>query len=153
AIIMGLVLLIMGILDWNFYFQQYYADTRVLNARLQRPQMDNEVQTAQSRWQAALGPHYQVYIAGHTLQYYGDTTTSYLVSAPPVVRIQNLPADLPARAPPGQGMAFVFYADTIQYRDLIAQNYPGGMSGESYSPYGRPLFYSYVLPPSPLRPR
>jgi hypothetical protein len=98
---------------------------------------------------ATLGPSYQVYIVGHTVQFYSDTTTAYLVSAPPVVHIQNPPADLPARAPPGQSMAFVFYADTIQCRDLIAQDYQGGVSGETDSPYGQPLFYSYVLPSSP----
>jgi hypothetical protein len=146
AILIGLIVLILGLLDWNYYFKNYYADLRVLNPRLQRPQMNYEIQMAQSRWQAALGPAYRVYIVGQSAQPYDAATTSYLIDNQPVGFVRNPPADFPP-PPQGGGLAFVFYADTVQYRDQVAAAFTGGTFGTVQTPYGQPLFYSYVIPP------
>src|SRR5439155_13739651 len=78
--VLALLLVLLGWQNVDFYFHRYYADVRVLDARIQKPQHYYEVQAAQSRWQAALGPRYRVFGLGPTIQTYDPATTAYLVS-------------------------------------------------------------------------
>jgi hypothetical protein len=58
----------LSLLGWSnlsFYFHRYYADPASLRSRSYRSAQQNyEIQTAQSRYQASLGPGYHVVAVG-----------------------------------------------------------------------------------------
>ncbi|HMA34810.1 MAG TPA: glycosyltransferase family 39 protein [Chloroflexia bacterium] len=145
VLLLGLVLL--GLLNVDFYFHRYYADVRLLAPQLRAPQTSYELQAAQSRWQAALGPMYHVYTVGRTAQPYDPETTRYLVTGQTWAAVPDPPTGLPPPAP-GAGLAFIFFLDTAQYRALVAGMYPDGTPGEVRNPLGTLLFYTYVRPPA-----
>ncbi len=73
---------LLGWLNLNFYFHHYYADPASLKSNAYRSAQQNyEIQTAQSRYQASLGPGYHVFTVAHRLPPYDPITTRYLVPA------------------------------------------------------------------------
>ena len=57
----AIALLVLGWCNLNFYFHRYYADPESLKSKAYRSAQRNyEVQTAQSRYSASLGPNFTV---------------------------------------------------------------------------------------------
>jgi hypothetical protein len=120
----------------DFTFNRYY---------IERPEF--EIAAAQSRWEAALGTDYRVFVMGPTWQPYDSEMTQYLIQGQEGTTLLNLPADLPVPAVPGKGLAFVFFPDHDTYLPVVQRLYPGGTLGEVHSHSGVHLFNTYVLPP------
>src|SRR4029453_9401403 len=77
----GIALLVLGWCNLHFYFHRYYADLETLKSKAYRSAQRNyEVQTAQSRYSASLGPNYKVFTVGQSSWPYDPVTTRYLVS-------------------------------------------------------------------------
>jgi 4-amino-4-deoxy-L-arabinose transferase-like glycosyltransferase len=143
----GLTLL--GWLNLNFYFHHYYADPASLKSNAYRSAQQNyEIQTAQSRYQASLGPGYQVFTVGQCPPPYDPVTTRYLVADQEWSMLTNPAADLPSITAGTKGLAFLFFPGNEQYRELTHKLSPGGVDGEVTTKQGRHLFYTYVLTPT-----
>jgi 4-amino-4-deoxy-L-arabinose transferase-like glycosyltransferase len=135
-VLVAALLLAIGWFNLQFYDQQY------LQAR---PAF--LVRTAQSRWEAALGPAYRVYTVGKTWQPYSAETNQYLVHGQEGAALLDPAHDLPLPPAPGKGLAFVFFRDNEQYLPLVQQLYPGGTGGPVQAGDGTLLFSTYVLTP------
>jgi 4-amino-4-deoxy-L-arabinose transferase-like glycosyltransferase len=143
----GLTLL--GWLNLNFYFHHYYADPASLKSNAYRSAQQNyEIQTAQSRYQASLGPGYHVFTVAHRPPPYDPITTRYLVADQEWSMLTNPAADLPSITAGTKGLAFLFFPGNEQYRELTHNLYPGGVDGEVTTKQGKHLFYTYVLTPT-----
>jgi 4-amino-4-deoxy-L-arabinose transferase-like glycosyltransferase len=133
-------------LDLSFYFHRYYADPASLRSSAYRSaQYNYEIQTGQSRYQASLGPGYQVFTVGQRLPPYDHVITRYLVTGQQWTMLSNPEAQLPSIAVESKGLAFVFFPGNEQYRELAHNLYPGGVNGEVTTKRGKHLFYTYVL--------
>jgi hypothetical protein len=133
-------------LNLNFYFHHYYADPESLKSKLyRRAQRHYEVMTAQSRYQASLGPGYQVFTVGRMSSPYDPATTRYLVSDQKWTLLMNPAAELLSINPENNGVAFLSFPGNEQYRQLTHNLYPGGVNGEVMTKRGKHLFYTYVL--------
>jgi hypothetical protein len=63
----AIALVVLGWCNLNFYFHRYYADPESLKSKAYRSAQRNyEVQTAQSRYSASLGPNYEVFTIGQS---------------------------------------------------------------------------------------
>ena len=146
---LALALITLAWLNTDFYFRRYYADPdRLVSENYRRAQGYYEMQTAQSRYQASLGPDYVVRTVGQSTVAYDPTTTSYLVKGQDWGVVANPASELPlANVPPGKGMAFIFYPGSEQYRDVVRSTYPGGEDGEVQTPNNKLLFYTYTVRP------
>jgi 4-amino-4-deoxy-L-arabinose transferase-like glycosyltransferase len=143
-LVIGLSLL--GWFNLNFYFHDYYADPASLRSSAYRSAQQNyEIQAAQSRYQASLGPGYQVFTVGQRLPPYDPVITRYLVTGQQWTMLSNPEAQLPSIAVESKGLAFVFFPGNEQYRELAHNLYPGGVDGEVATKRGKHLFYTYVL--------
>jgi 4-amino-4-deoxy-L-arabinose transferase-like glycosyltransferase len=146
----------LSLLCWanlNFYFHDYYADPASLRSGAYRSAQQNyEIQTAQSRYQASLGPGYQVFALGQRLPQYDSITTRYLVVNQERTVLSNPTADLPSITAGSKGLAFLFFQGNEQYRELTHKLYPGGSDGQVTTKRGKHLFYTYVLPPTQSQP-
>jgi 4-amino-4-deoxy-L-arabinose transferase-like glycosyltransferase len=141
-------LLLLGWFNLNFYFDRYYADPGSLRSRAYRSAQQNyEIQTAQSRYQATLGPAYHVFVVGQRSLPYDPTTTRYLVTGQERTTLANPAADLPSVTAGSKGLAFLFFPGNEQYRELAHRLYPGGVDGEVTTKRGQHLFYAYVITP------
>jgi hypothetical protein len=120
----------------DFTFNRYY---------IERPEF--EIGAAQSRWEAALGTGYRVFVLGPTWQPYDAERNQYLIQGQQGTTLTNLPTDLPVPAQPGKGLAFVVFPDQAQYLAVVQRLYPHGTSGEVKSHSGIHLFYTYLVPP------
>jgi hypothetical protein len=140
-------LFVLGWLNLDFYFHRYYADPESLKSNQYRFSQENyEVQTAQSRYQASLGPEYDVFTVGQSPWPYDPAATRYLVVGQQWSALPNPSAELPTIRLGNKGLAFLFFRGSEQYQQLTYQLYPGGTDGEVTSHRGKHLFYTYVLP-------
>jgi hypothetical protein len=141
----------LSLLAWfnlNFYFHYYYADPASLRSSAYRSAQQNyEIQTAQNRYQASLGPGYHVFTIGKGSPPYDATTTPYLVADQEWTMLPNPAADLASVTAGSKGLAFLFFPGNEQYRELTRKLYPGGVDGEVTTKRGKHLFYTYVLAP------
>jgi 4-amino-4-deoxy-L-arabinose transferase-like glycosyltransferase len=135
-------------LNLSFYFYRYYADPASLRSSAYRSAQQNyEIQTAQSRYQASLGPGYHVFTIGKGSSPYDATTTPYLVANQKWTMLSNPSAELSSIPAGNKGLAFLFFPRNEQYRELTHKLYPGGVDGEVTTKRGKHLFYTYVLRP------
>ncbi len=145
---LAISLSLLGWLNLDLYFHRYYADPASLRSRGYRSAQQNyEIQTAQSRYQASLGPEYQVFTVGQRSPPYDPTTTRYLVADQEWTMLTNPVVELPSITPGSKGLAFLFFPGNEQYRGLTRKLYPGGVDGEVATKQGKHLFYTYVLTP------
>jgi hypothetical protein len=142
-------LLLLGWVNLNFYFHRYYADPASLRtSAYMSAQQNYEIQTAQSRYQASLGPGYHVFITGQRQPPYDPMTTRYLVEGQDRTVLPNPAADLLSVTTRNRGLAFFFFPGNEQYRALTHQLFPGGVDSEVTTKYGKHLFYTYVVTPN-----
>jgi 4-amino-4-deoxy-L-arabinose transferase-like glycosyltransferase len=141
----------LSLLGWSnlsFYFHRYYADPASLRSRSYRSAQQNyEIQTAQSRYQASLGPGYHVVAVGQKPPPYDPVTTRYLVADQRWTAVTNPPAQLPSITAGNKGLAFFFFPGNEQYRELTRRLYPGGVDGEVATKNGKHVFCTYVVTP------
>jgi hypothetical protein len=145
----------LSLLGWsnlNFYFHRYYADPASLKSKAYRAsQQNNEVQTAQSRYQASLGLRYHVFTVGPRFPPYDPITTRYLVAGQDWTMLRNPAAELTSTTAGSEGLAFLFFPGDEQYRELTRKLYPDGRDGEVTTKRGEHLFYTYVLTPKQVQ--
>ena len=141
----------LSLLGWSnlsFYFHHYHADPASLRSRSYRSAQQNyEIQTAQSRYQASLGPGYHVVAVGQKPPPYDPVTTRYLVADQDWTAVTNPPAELPSITAGNKGLAFFFFPGNEQYRELTRRMYPGGVDGEVATKNGKHVFCTYVITP------
>jgi len=143
-----IALLVLGWCNLNFYFHRYYADPASLKSKAYRSAQRNyEVQTAQSRYLASLGPDYQVFTVGQSLWPYDPVTTRYLVPEQKWTLLNNPATELPSIGRHNKGLAFLFFPGTEQHQQMTEQLFPGGKHDEVTSRRGKHLFYTYMLTP------
>ncbi len=142
----GLALL--AALNINFYFNSYHADPESLvNESYRTAQGYYDVQTAQSRYVASLGPSYRVVIVGQSAQPYDAATTYYLMgTSGDVVNLPTPDTGLSSLQSGSRGIAFIFFPGNEQYEPAVRQRWPGGTDGQIESKSGRPLFVTYQVP-------
>jgi 4-amino-4-deoxy-L-arabinose transferase-like glycosyltransferase len=139
---------LLGWLNLNFYFHRYYADPASLKSNAYRSAQQNyEIQTAQSRYQASLGPKYKVFTVGRSSSPYDPITTRYLVTDQEWSMLTNPAAELPSVSAESTGLAFLFFPGNEQHKELVRKLRPGGTDGEVTTKRGKHLFYTYVVSP------
>ncbi|MGC1323856.1 MAG: glycosyltransferase family 39 protein [Candidatus Udaeobacter sp.] len=144
----AIALAVLGWCNLNFYFQRYYADPESLKSNAYRSAQRNyEVQTAQSRYSASLGPNYKVFTVGQSSWPYDPVTTRYLVREQKWTLLSNPATDLASIARDNEGVAFLFFPGNEQYQQTTYELFPGGKHGEVTSRRGKHLFYTYALTP------
>ncbi|HEU5246216.1 MAG TPA: hypothetical protein VFU09_03920, partial [Candidatus Udaeobacter sp.] len=149
---LAISLSLLGWLNLDLYFHRYYADPATLKSNAYRSAQQNyEIQTAQSRYQASLGPGYHVFTTGKRPPPYDATITRYLVADQQWTALTNPAVELPLIAPGRRGLAFLFFPGNNQYRELTHKFYPGGVDGEVTTKRAKHLFYTYVLTPEQVQ--
>ena len=144
----GIALLVLGWCNLNFYFHRYYADPESLKSNAYRwAQRNYEVQTAQSRYSASLGPNYEVFTVGQSPWPYDPVTTRYLVTEQKWTLLTNPATELASITRDNKGVAFLFFPGNEQYQQTTRELFPGGTHGEVKNRRGKHLFYTYVLTP------
>jgi hypothetical protein len=139
---------VLGWCNLNFYFHRYYADPESLKSNAYRSAQRNyEVQTAQSRYSASLGPNYKVFTVGQSLWPYDPVTTRYLVREQKWTLLTNPATELASITRDNKGVAFLFFPGNEQYKQTTHELFPGGKHGAITSRRGKHLFYTYVLTP------
>jgi len=145
---LALTLLVLGLLNLNFYFRRYYADPESLKSSAYRSAQQNyELQTVQSRYLASLGSKYEVFTVGQSPGVYDPATTRYLVPEQEWRLLPKPTMDLRSIHRDSKGLAFLFFPGNEQYRKLAHDLFPGGTHGEVKTRPGKHLFYTYVLTP------
>jgi hypothetical protein len=145
--IIALALVVLGFLNVNFYFRDYYARPETLQIEGYRDAAYYlEQRSAQAHYQASLGPAYMVRILGQP-EYLNNPDTPYLAPEQDYTAITTPENELPVRPPPGKGLAFLFMPGADRYRDLVLTLHPGGTASEVRSRDGRLLFHTYVIHP------
>ena len=143
-----IALLVLGWCNLNFYFHRYYADPESLKSKAYRSAQRNyEVQTAQSRYSASLGPNYKVFTVGQSSWPYDPVTTRYLVPEQKWTLLTNPATELASITRDNKGLAFLFFLGNEQYQQTTHELFPGGKHGEVTTRRGKHLFYTYVLTP------
>jgi len=126
-----------------------YADPASLKSMAYRSsQQTYEIQTAESRYLASLGPESEVFIVGTLSSPYDPVTTRYLVPNQKWTMLKNPAAEIPTINAGNKGLTFLFFPGNEQYRELIHKLCPGGTDGEATTKRGRHLFYAYQLTPA-----
>ena len=144
----AIALLVLSWCNLNFYFYRYYADPESLKSKAYRSAQQNyEVQTAQSRYFASLGPNYEVFTVGQSSWPYDPVTTQYLVREQKWTLLTNPATELASITRDNKGVAFLFFPGNEQYQETTHELFPGGKRGEITSRRGKHLFYTYVLTP------
>jgi hypothetical protein len=144
----AIALVVLGWCNLNFYFHRYYADPESLKSKAYRSAQQNyEVQTAQSRYSASLGPNYEVFTIGQSSWPYDPATTRYLVKEQKWTLLTNPAEELASITRDNKGLAFLFFPGNEQYRETTHEFFPGGKNGEVTTPRGKHRFYTYVLTP------
>ena len=133
------LLVIGGVANIKFYFSDY---------RIERPEFD--LRGAQARFVGALGADYLIREVGWTWQPYDAEADSYFVHGQNGAVLLNPASQLPIVAPPGKGLAFLFFDDEQQFRAAVGEMYPGGAWSEVFSTNKTHLFYTYVLTPQQM---
>jgi len=143
-----IALLLLGWCNLNFYFHRYYANPESLKSKAYRSAQQNyEVQTAQSRYLASLGPNYRVFTVGQSSWPYDPGTTRYLVREQKWTLLTNPEAELASITRDIKGVAFLFFPGNEQYQETTRKLFPGGKDCEVTTQHGKHLFYTYVLLP------
>jgi hypothetical protein len=141
-------LLLLGWCNLNFYFHRYYADPESLKSTAYRSAQRNyEVQTAQSRFSAALGRNYKVFTVGQSSWPYDPETTRYLVREQTWTPLTNPATELASITRDNKGVAFLFFQGNEQYQQMTYELFPDGKYGDVKTRRGKHLFYTYVLAP------
>jgi hypothetical protein len=141
-------LLVLGWCNLNYYFHRYHAAPESLKSTAySSAQRNYEVQTAQSRYSASLGPDYKVFTVGQSSWPYDPETTRYLVRDQTWTLLSNPATDLASITRDNKGVAFLFFPGTEHYQQMTRGLFPGGQNGEVTSRRGKHLFYTYVLTP------
>jgi hypothetical protein len=149
----AIALLVLGWCNLNFYFHRYYADPESLKSKAySSAQRNYEVQTAQSRYSASLGPHYEVFTVGRSAWPYDPETTRYLVRELKWTLLTNPATDLASITRDNKGVAFLFFPGNEQHQQMTRELFPGGNNGEVTNRNGKHLFYTYVLAPTEAEP-
>ena len=144
----AIALLVLGWCNLHFYFHRYYADPESLKSKAYRSAQRNyEVQTAQSRYAASLGPNYKVFTVGQSSWPYDPVTTRYLVSEQKWTLLTNPATELASITRDNKGVAFLFFPGNEQYQQTTRELFPGGKNGEVTTRRGKHLFDTYVLTP------
>jgi len=144
----AIALLVLGWCNLHFYFHRYYADPQSLKSKAYRSaQWNYEVQTAQSRYSASLGPNYKVFTVGQSSWPYDPVATRYLVSEQKWTLLTNPATELASITRDNKGVAFLFFPGNEQYQQMTRELFPGGKDGEVTSRHGKHLFYTYLLTP------
>ena len=144
----AIALLVLGWCNLHFYFHRYYADPESLESKAySSAQRNYEVQTAQSRYSASLGPNYQVFTVGQSSWPYDPETTRYLVREQTWTLLSNPAAALASIIRDNKGQAFLFFPGNEQYQQTTRELFPGGKNGEVTNRIGKHLFYTYVVTP------
>jgi 4-amino-4-deoxy-L-arabinose transferase-like glycosyltransferase len=147
-ITVAIALLVLGCCNLHSYFHRYYADPDSLKSNAYRSAQRNyEVQTAQSRYSASLGPNYKVFTVGQSSWPYDPVTTRYLVREQKWTPLTNPATELASVTRDNKGVAFLFFPGNEQYQQKTHELFPGGKHGEVISRRGEHLFYTYVLMP------
>jgi Dolichyl-phosphate-mannose-protein mannosyltransferase len=147
-ITVAIALLVLGCCNLHSYFHRYYADPDSLKSNAYRSAQRNyEVQTAQSRYSASLGPNYKVFTVGQSSWPYDPVTTRYLVREQKWTLLTNPATELESVTRDNKGVAFLFFPGNEQYEQTTHELFPGGKHGEVTSRRGEHLFYTYVLMP------
>jgi hypothetical protein len=142
---MAVGLAVLAWLNINFYFHEYYADDHVLKSELYRTtQQGLDLRTAESRYQAALGPDYVVRIVGQNSDP-NNPDTRYLVADQDQHIIADPDKELPHQNSRGKPLAFILLPGSERYRERVQSIYPGGTPSEVRSRAGEVLFYTYVV--------
>jgi hypothetical protein len=145
----GIALVVLGWCNLNFYFHRYYADPESLKSKAYRSAQQNyEVQTAQSRYSASLGPNYEVFTVGQSPWPYDPETTRYLVRQQKWTLLTNPATELASITRDNKGMAFLFFPGNEQYQQTTRELFRGGRYSDVTTRRGKHLFYTYVLGPS-----
>jgi hypothetical protein len=132
----------------QFYFFKYYANPESLrNDRYKAAQTLYEEHTIQSRYMASLGATYRVIVVGKSPYPYDSEITRYLVQGQEYIPTYDPEAQSSIALAPGNGLTFLFFPGSEQYREIIRGRYPGGMEEEVRNPVGRHMFYAYVIKP------
>lgn len=144
----AIALLVLGWCNLNFYFHRYYADPESLKSKAYRSAQRNyEVQTAESRYSASLGPNYEVFTVGQSSWPYDPASTRYLVREQKCTLLTNPATDLVSITRDNKGVAFLFFPGNEQYQQTAYELFPGGKNGEVITRRGKHLFYTYILTP------
>jgi len=130
-------LIILGILNVDYYFNHYYP-----------PLAEFELVGAEARYEAALGTDYRIFTVAETWRPYDPETNQYLIHGQEGGNILNPAVELPLPATENKGLAFIFAAGTEQNASTIRTFYPGGTEGEVMSHAGERLFSTYLLTPA-----
>jgi 4-amino-4-deoxy-L-arabinose transferase-like glycosyltransferase len=147
--LIGAGLVVLGLLNVNFYFREYFANPDALLLEDYRGAARYlEVRSAQAHYQADLGPNYTVCILGAEA-YLHNPDLPYLVQGQDYGPIADPGVELPMARMPGKGIAFLFMPGGEQHRELVHRLHPGGEGGEVRGRTGRHLFYTYILAPAP----
>lgn len=142
----GIALIALSWSNLNFYFHHYYADPETLKSKAYRSAQKNyEVQTAQSRYLASLGRHYDVFTVGQSPWPYDSLTTRYLVTEQKWTLLTDPATQLASIARENKGLAFLFFPGNEQFQQTTEKLFPGGKQGEVTSRRGNHLFYTYIL--------
>lgn len=146
TLVLVLGLLVLGWINLNFYFRQYYANPENLrSSRYRMAQEIYEIQNAQGRFQASLGADCHVFNVGQSSAPYDSTLIRYLIAGQEWTGLTNPAVELPTIHLERQNMAFLFFPGNEQFRELTNQLYPGGVDHEVKSRSGKHLFYAYLL--------
>jgi hypothetical protein len=144
----AIALLVLGWCNLNFYFHRYYADPESLKSKAySSAQRNYEMQTAQSRYSALLGPNYDVFTVGQSSWPYDPETTRYLVREQKWTLLTKPATELASITRDNKGMAFLFFPGNELYQQTARELFPGGRNSEITSRRGKHLFYTYVLTP------
>ncbi|MFL5734474.1 MAG: glycosyltransferase family 39 protein [Chloroflexia bacterium] len=137
----------LGWMNISFYFHDYYAAPAMLRSDDNRAaQRRLELRTAESRYQAALGPGYTVRIVGQANDPQ-NPDTRYLVSGQDVGLVADPDKELRRRQAAGKPLAFILLPPSQRYRDQLRTLYPGGLASEIRNHDGEVLFYTYIVGP------
>jgi 4-amino-4-deoxy-L-arabinose transferase-like glycosyltransferase len=124
-------LLVLGWCNVNFYFHRYYADPEILKSKAYRSAQRNyEVQTAQSRYSAALGPNYEVFTVGQSSWPYDPVTTRYLVPEQKWMLLNNPATELASISRDNKGLAFLFFPGNEQYQQTTNGSFLTGSTAK-----------------------
>jgi 4-amino-4-deoxy-L-arabinose transferase-like glycosyltransferase len=144
----AIALLVLGWCNLHFYFHRYYADPKNLKSKsYSSAQRSYEMQTAQSRYSASLGPNYKVFTVGQSSWPYDHVTTQYLVREQTWTLLTNPATDLASITRDNKGVAFLFFPGNEQYQQMTRELFPNGQNGEVTNQRGKHLFYTYTLTP------
>jgi hypothetical protein len=148
----AIALLVLGWCNLHFYFHRYYADPESLKSKAYRSAQRNyEMETAQSRYSASLGPNYKVFTVGQSSWPYDPVTTRYLVREQKWTLLTNPATELASMTRDNKGVAFLFFPGNEQYQQTTHALFPGGKHGEVTSRRGKHLFYTYMVTPPEAR--